>query len=55
MVVLVLLVTGPELHKWDLHETPKKAIREEKPDLKTFKVKKTGEGLKTEYTIIPIE
>ena len=32
-----------------------KAIREEKPDLKFFKVKKTGEGLKTEYTVIPLE
>lgn len=32
-----------------------KAILEEKPDLKFFKVKKTGEGLKTEYTVIPIE
>ena len=32
-----------------------KAILEEKPELKTFKVKKTGEGLKTEYTVIPLE
>ena len=32
-----------------------KAIREEKPELKKFKVKKTGEGLKTEYTIITLE
>jgi len=32
-----------------------KAIREEKPDLKYFKVKKSGEGLKTEYTIITLE
>jgi len=31
-----------------------KAILEEKPDLKFFKVKKTGEGLKTEYTIITL-
>jgi len=29
-----------------------KAIREEMPDLKSFKVKKSGEGLKTSYTII---
>lgn len=32
-----------------------KTILEEKPDLKFFKVKKTGEGLKTEYTIITLE
>lgn len=32
-----------------------KAIAEEKPDIKSFKVKKTGEGLKTEYTVIPLE
>ena len=32
-----------------------KAIREEKPDLKYFKVKKTGEGLKTEYTVITLD
>jgi len=31
-----------------------KAILEENQDLKTFKVKKTGEGLKTEYTVIPL-
>ena len=32
-----------------------KAILEVKPDLKTFQVKKTGEGFKTEYTVIPLE
>lgn len=32
-----------------------KAILEEKPDLKFFKVKKSGEGLKTEYTVITLE
>tara|TARA_R100000789_G_scaffold97627_1_gene100381 strand:- start:713 stop:985 length:273 start_codon:yes stop_codon:yes gene_type:complete len=32
-----------------------KAILEEKPTLKTFKVTKSGEGLKTTYTIIPLE
>lgn len=31
-----------------------KTIVEEKPDLKTIKVKKTGEGLNTEYTVIPL-
>jgi len=32
-----------------------KAILEEKPDLKTFKVKKIGSGMNTEYTVIPID
>lgn len=31
-----------------------KAILAENPDLKKFKVKKTGEGLKTSYTVIPL-
>ena len=31
-----------------------KAILEEKPDLKAIKVKKTGEGLNTEYTVVPL-
>jgi len=32
-----------------------KAILEEKPELKFFRVKKTGEGLKTEYTVITLD
>ena len=32
-----------------------KTIREEKPELKFIKVKKTGEGLKTEYTVITLD
>ena len=32
-----------------------KAILEIKPDLKTFKVTKTGQGMQTEYTVIPLE
>jgi len=31
-----------------------KAILEDNPNLKTFKVKKTGQGLATEYTVIPL-
>ena len=31
-----------------------KAHLEDNPNLKKFKVKKTGEGLKTEYVVIPI-
>jgi len=31
-----------------------KAILEENPALKKFKVKKTGEGMNTEYTVIPL-
>ena len=32
-----------------------KVIAEEQPDLKFFKVKKSGSGLTTSYTVIPIE
>lgn len=32
-----------------------KQILKEKPNLKEFKVSKTGEGLKTEYTVIPLD
>lgn len=31
-----------------------KAILEENPNLKYFKVKKTGTGMTTEYTVIPL-
>ena len=31
-----------------------KAIIEEKPDMAIFKVVKKGEGMKTEYTVIPL-
>ena len=31
-----------------------KAILEDNPNLKEFKVKKTGQGLATEYTVIPL-
>lgn len=31
-----------------------KAILEENPNLKKFKVKKTGEGMDTRYTVIPL-
>ena len=30
-----------------------KALREETPNLTKFKVKKTGEGINTSYTVIP--
>ncbi len=32
-----------------------KAILEEKPNLKTFKVTKSGSGMNTAYTVIPLE
>jgi len=32
-----------------------KAIIKEKPDLEEFKVAREGEGLKTEYTVIPLD
>lgn len=31
-----------------------KAILEDSPNLKNFKVKKTGQGMATEYTVIPL-
>jgi hypothetical protein len=31
-----------------------KAIFDENPNLKTFKVKKTGDGMNTKYTVIPL-
>ncbi len=31
-----------------------KAILDDKPNLEFFKVKKTGQGLATEYTVIPL-
>lgn len=31
-----------------------KAILDENPNLKSFKVKKTGEGMNTRYTVIPL-
>ena len=31
-----------------------KAILEDNPNLQVFKVKKTGQGLATEYTVIPL-
>ena len=34
--------------------TQLKVIKEEKPDMKLFKVKKTGEGMNTRYTVIPL-
>jgi len=32
-----------------------KAILEQKPNLKTFKVTKQGTGMNTKYTVIPLE
>lgn len=31
-----------------------KDLQEENPNMKSFKVKKSGEGLKTRYTVIPL-
>jgi hypothetical protein len=31
-----------------------KAILDDNPNLQTFKVKKTGQGMGTEYTVIPL-
>ena len=34
--------------------TELKTILEEKPDLQKFRVKKTGQGLQTRYTVVPL-
>ena len=51
----VLNVNGEDYRCPDIVLKQLKEILTEKPDLKTFKVKKTGTGLKTSYTIIQLE
>jgi len=50
----VITVDGEEYRVPDSVLKSVKAILEENPNLKTFKVKKTGQGLSTEYTVIPL-
>lgn len=51
----VINVNGEDYRVPDVVLKNLKAILEVKPDLKTFKVKKEGTGLKTSYTIIQLE
>jgi len=50
----VIIVNGEEYRVPASVLKALKSILEEKPDLKAIKVKKTGEGLNTEYTVIPL-
>ena len=50
----VIIVKGEEYRVPNSVLKSLKAILEEKPDLKAIKVTKTGEGLKTVYTVIPL-
>jgi hypothetical protein len=54
-VVMYILIDGEEYRVPPSVLEQLKGILEEKPDLKTFKVKKTGEGLNTKYTVIQLE
>ena len=51
----VALVAGEEYRVPDSVLKDIKAIQEAKPTLKTIRVIRKGEGLKTQYTVIPLE
>ena len=51
----VALVTGEEYRVPATVLKDIKAIMSAKPSLKTIKVIKKGEGMKTQYTVIPLE
>lgn len=51
----VIIVDGEEYRVPNSVLKQLKVILEEKPDLKNFKVKKTGEGLNTEYQVLMLE
>jgi len=51
----VALVTGEEYRVPATVLKDIKAIMSAKPTLKTIKVIKKGEGMKTQYTVIPLE
>jgi len=50
----VIIVDGEDYRVPDSVLKSLKAIFKEKPELKEFKVVKTGEGLNTNYTVVPI-
>ena len=51
----VAVITGVDYRVPDSVLKDIKAIIEAKPTLKTVKVIKKGEGMKTQYTVIPLE
>lgn len=50
----VIIVDGQEYRVPNSVLKSLKAILEDNENLKSFKVKKTGQGLATEYTVIPL-
>ena len=50
----VIVIDGEKYRCPDSVLRDLKSILEEKPDLKTFKVKRSGSGLDTSYTVIPL-
>jgi len=50
----VIVVEGEEFRVPNIVLKNLQAILKENPNLKEFKVSKTGEGLKTTYTVIPL-
>ena len=51
----VIVIDGKDYRVPDVVLKQLKVMSAEKPDMKTFKVKKEGEGIKTTYTVIPLE
>jgi len=51
----VIVWDGKDYRVPDIVLKDLKVMIAEKPEMKTFKVKKEGTGLKTNYTIIPLE
>lgn len=51
----VVIITGQEYRVPDSVLKDIKAIMEAKPTLKTIKVIKKGQGMNTQYTVIPLE
>ena len=51
----VIIVAGEDYRVPNSVLKAHKEILKEKPTIKSFKVTKTGEGLNTSYTVIPLE
>jgi len=54
VVIKVIEVNGEKFRVPQSVLNSLNVILEDNPDLKTFKVKKTGEGMDTRYTVIPL-
>lgn len=51
----VIVMNGKDYRVPDVVLKQLKVMISEKPEMKTFKVKKEGEGIGTTYTVIPLE